>query len=157
MAWMILWMLLLSSGFFQDAVGCTNDTCHEDNALVQLPKSQSSTTTTTLPGRWVLGAQGSNFGYSWFIIILSMFISWEPRAESGRTYTYIDIIYIYICLDHGPSSQQNTPSYVMFLGKVSSFFFVKMFCKISALRTPCQEFLHKAAMMLVKQCRARAT
>lgn len=96
MAWMILWMLLLSSGFFQDAVGCTNDTCHEDNALVQLPKSQSSTTTTTLPGRWVLGAQGSNFGYSWFIIILSMFISWEPRAESGRTYTYIDIIYIYI-------------------------------------------------------------
>ena len=25
-------------------------------------------------------------------------------------------------MDHGPSSQQNTPSYVMFLGKVSSFF-----------------------------------
>lgn len=83
MAWMILWMLLLSSGFFQDAVGCTNDTCHEDNALVQLPKSQSSTSV------WVLGAQGSNFGYSWFIVILSMFISWEPRAESGRIYTYI--------------------------------------------------------------------
>lgn len=40
------------------------------------------------------------------------------------------------------------------------FFLVKMFCKISALRTlrtPCQEFLHKAAMMLVKQCRAFAT
>lgn len=53
-------MLLLSSGFFQDAVGCTNDTCHEDNALVQLPKSQSSTTTTTLPGRWVLGVSSQS-------------------------------------------------------------------------------------------------
>lgn len=155
---MILWMLLLSSGFFQDAVGCTNDTCHEDNALVQLPKSQSSTTTTTLPGRWVLGAQGSNFGYSWFIIILSMFISWEPRAESGRTYTYIDIIYIYIYL-LGPWAILPTKHPVICDVSWESFefFFVKMFCKISALRTPCQEFLHKAAMMLVKQCRARAT
>ncbi|CAL1132108.1 unnamed protein product [Cladocopium goreaui] len=54
MAWMILWMLLLSSGFFQDAVGCTNDTCHEDNALVQLPKSQSSTSV------WVLGVSSQS-------------------------------------------------------------------------------------------------
>ena len=104
------------------------------------------------------------FGYSWFIIILSMFISWEPRAESGRIYTYIIIhihiyTYIYIIYLLGPWAILPTKHPVIcdIAWESFEFFFVKMFCKISALRTPCQEELQETAMMFVKQCRARAT
>lgn len=56
MAWMVLWMLLVSSESFQDVVGsCANETCDEENAMVQLLKAQSS----SLPA-WILGGTGQS-------------------------------------------------------------------------------------------------